>query len=100
MDKFGGNVSVSSDLSSFKSCFNFVDAWRSKHPRVSQFSWFNSDLSIGSRLDSFLLSRELVNSLFSCEISPCVFSDHEFVTLDVDLSHAFDCGPGVWKLNN
>ena len=100
LDKFGGNVVLSSELSSFKSCFNFVDAWRSKHPRVSQCSWFNSSLSIGSRLDSFLVTRELVNSLSSCEISPCVFSDHEFVTLDVDLSHVVDFGPGVWKFNN
>ena len=100
LDKFGGNVALSSDLSSFKSCFNFVDAWRSKHPRVSQCSWFNSNLTIGSRLDSFLVSRDLLNSLLSCEISPCTFSDHDFVTLNVDLSHVFESGPGVWKINN
>ena len=100
MDKFRGNVSLSSDLSSFKSCFNFVDAWRSKHRRVSQYSWFNSNLTIGSRLDSFLVARDFLNSLLSCEISPCVLSDHEFVTLDVDLSHVFHFGPGVWKFNN
>lgn len=100
LDKFAGNVSLSLDLFSFKSCFNFVDGWRSKHPRVSQCSWFNSDLSIGSRLDSFLVARDLLNSLLSCEISPCVFSDHDFVTLDVDLSHVFDFRPGVWKFNN
>ena len=29
-----------------------------------------------------------------------MFSDHEFVTLDVDLSHIFYFGPGVWKFNN
>ena len=96
----GGNVSLSSDLSSFKSCFKFVDAWRSKHPRVSQFSWFSSDLTIGSRLDSFLITHDFLNSLTSCKISPCAFSDHEFVTLDIDLSHVFDFGPGVWKFNN
>ena len=100
MDKFGGNVSLSSDLSSFKSCFNLIDAWRSKHPRVSQCSWFNSDMSIGSRLDSFLVVRELISSLVSCKISPCVFSDHDYVTLDVDLSQVFDFGSGVWKFNN
>ena len=100
LDKFGGNVVLSSELSSFKLCFNFVDAWRSKHPCVSQCLWFNSSLSIGSRLDSFLVTHELVNSLSSCEISPCVFSDHKFVTLDVDLSHVVDFGPGVWKFNN
>ena len=100
LDKFGGNVSLSSDLSSFKSCFNLIDAWRSKHPRVSQCSWFNSDMSIGSRLDSFLVVRELISPLVSCEISPCVFSDHDYVTLDVDLSQIFDFGPGVWKFHN
>ena len=70
LDMFGGTVSLSSDLSSFKSCFNLIDAWRSKHPRVSQCSWFNSDMSIGSRLDSFLVVRELISSLVSCKISP------------------------------
>ena len=100
IDKFGGNVSLSSDLFNFKSCFNFVDAWRSKHPRVSQCSWLNSNLTIGSQLDSFLVAHDLINSLLWCEISPCVFSDHEFVTLDVNLSHVFDFGPGVWKFNN
>ena len=100
LDKFGGNTSLSIDLSNFKTCFHLVDAWRSTHPRVSQCSWFNSDLSIGSRLDSFLVSREIVSSLSSCEISHCMFSDHDFVTLDVDLSQVFDFGPGVWKFNN
>lgn len=54
-DKFGGNITISTELSNFKSCFNLTDAWCSKHPRVSQCTWFNSDLSIGSRLHSFLV---------------------------------------------
>ena len=99
-DKFGGNVSLSTDLSTFKTCFNLVDAWRLKRSRVLQCTWFNADMSIGSRLDSFLVARELVTSLITCDISPCVFSDHDFVTLDLDLSHVCDFGPGVWKLNN
>ena len=65
-----------------------------------QCTWFNANLSIGSRLDSFLVCREVASSLSSCEISPCVFSDHDFVILDVDLSYVFDFGPGVWKFNN
>ena len=93
-------MSLSTDLSSFKSCFNLGDAWRSKHPRVSQCTRFNANLSIGSRLDSLLVCREVATSLSSCEISPCVFPDHEFVILDVDLSHVFDFGLGVWKFNN
>ena len=74
-------------MSSFKSCFNFVDAWWSKHPHMSQCLWFNSNLSISSRLDYFLVTHELINSLSS--------SEHQFITLDVDLSDVFDFGPGV-----
>lgn len=67
---------------------------------MSQCTWFNSDCSIGSRLDSFLVVCELLGTLTSCEISPCVFSDHNFVTLDVDVTHVCDFGHGVWKFNN
>ncbi|CAH3198125.1 unnamed protein product, partial [Porites evermanni] len=41
-DKFGGTVSISSDLSDLKSCFLLRDAWRASHPRTRQFTWFNS----------------------------------------------------------
>jgi len=73
LEKFGGNVSLSTDLSSFKSCFNLDDAWRSKHPHVSQCTWFNANFSVGTKLDSFLVCREVASSLSLCEISHCVF---------------------------
>ena len=60
----------------------------------------NSDFSIGSRLDSFLVAHELVNSLISCDISNCVLSDHDFDVLAFDISRVCDFGPGVWKFNN
>ena len=67
---------------------------------MSQFTWFNSDLSIVSCLDTFLTSRTLHEHIQSCEISPCTFSDHEFVSLVVDLSSFVQHGPGIWKFNN
>ena len=36
----------------------------------------------------------------SCEIRPCVYSDHEFVFLELNLHTATPRGPGVWKFNN
>ena len=99
-DKFGGNAVLSKDLSDLKSCFRLVDAWRVKHPRDRQFTWFDSSLSIASRLDTFLVSRDLSPHVQLCDILPCSFSDHDFVTLSVDLSNAARLGPGVWKLNN
>ena len=99
-DKFGGTVSISSDLSDLKSCFLLRDAWRALHPRTRQFTWFNSDSSVASRLDTFLVVRSLLQSVKSCVISPCVFSDHEFVSIDLVLDVSSKYGPGVWKLNN
>ena len=91
---------ISSDLSDLKSCFLFSNAWRALHPRVRQFTWFNSDSSVASRLDTFLVARCLLSSVTSCVISPCVFSHHEFVFIALVLEVSSKYGPGVWKLNN
>ena len=99
-DKFGGNVSVSPVLSDFKSCFSLRDAWRALPPRDSQFMWFSPDFSIASRLDTFLVPRGFTSSVLSCDIAPCVFSDHDFVFLSLALSNSPRVGPGVWKINN
>ena len=99
LDKMG-SPSIDSHFSEFKS-FNFLrDAWRLKHPREKQFTWFNSNLSIASRLDSFLISRLLCEQVTTCQIYPCVYSDHDFVFLDLNLQGALRHGPGVWKFNN
>ena len=100
LDKMGGSVSTDAHLSDFKSVHFVRDAWRLKHPRERQFTWFNSDLSIASRLDSFLISRYLCDRVVSCEIYPCVYSDHDFVFISLELHMADVWGPGVWKFNN
>ena len=85
LDKFGGNVSLQNELSRFKSDFRFVDIWSKLHPRSCEFTWFNSDFSIGSRLDKFYISSSPVNSVTvtSSAILPCCFSDHGYTNLVV-----------------
>ena len=60
LDKFGGNVSVGEYLADFRKSFNLVDVWRRQNPKRRVMTWFNSDLSIGSRLDKFFLTQNLV----------------------------------------
>ena len=100
LDKLGGNVFVAKYLADFRSCFRLSDAWRKLHPRLRQYSWFNSDFSIGSRLDKFFVSFNLASSVRSCDILPCCFSDHDFVSLQVCLNNDYARGPGLWKFNN
>ena len=100
LDKFGGNVSVGGECKSLKSDFVLVDAWRKLHPSAREFTWFNHDYSIASRLDKFFVSKDLFTSDCQCEISPCPLSDHDFVSFVFDIPDAAKRGPGVWKLNN
>ena len=100
LDKMGGSVSIDAHFSELKSVNSLKDAWRYKHPREKQFTWFNSDLSIASRLNYFLISRYLCAQAVSCEIRPCVYSDHEFVYLEFNLQMTTPRGPGIWKFNN
>ena len=80
LDKFGGNVSVANECSSLKDDFILVDAWRKLHPRAREFTWFNHDYSIASCLDKFFVSKDLFTSNCQCEISPCLLSDHNFIS--------------------
>ena len=100
LDKMGGNISVDSGLSDFKSSCSIKDAWRFKHPRERHFTWFKHDSSIASRLDTFFVSRFLCDSISECSILPCVYSDHYFVVLKLDLTDPARSGPGIWKFNN
>ncbi len=100
LDKFGGNVSIHKEYDSLKNDFALIDVWRKLHPNSREFTWFNSNFSIGSRLDKFLISKELFTSDCKCEISPCPLSDHDFVSFVFDIPDGVRRGPGTWKFNN
>ena len=100
LDKFGGNISIHKEYESLKNDFALVDVWRNLHPGSREFTWFNSSRSIGSRLDKFLVSRELLSPGVECNISPCPISDHDFVSLVFDIPTGAKRGPGVWNFNN
>ena len=57
MDKLGGNISIADYLTDFRSSLGLIDCWRKLHPRSRELTWFNSDFSIGSRLDKFFVSK-------------------------------------------
>ena len=61
------------------------------------------DLSIASRLDSFLLSRldsARVCFFFFCETRTCAFSDHDYVIRNFEPSNMPLRGRALWKFNN
>ena len=100
LDKLNGNVNINNEFKDLKSTFHLVDVWRKSHPGVREFTWFNSDYSIASRLDKFYLSSNIANLFLSSSIIPCCYSDHDYVDLHLDFSLFSPRGPGIWKLNN
>lgn len=97
-DKFVGNVTLSTNLRDLH-IYYLVDIWRKTHGWQIQCTWFNSSKMIGTRLDKFFIAQNLVSHVVGSEISPCVFSDHNWVNLIMDLSDVFSHGPGLWQLN-
>lgn len=100
LDKFGGNISIATCLSELRSGLKLVDVWRRVHRNESEMSWWNADLTIGSRLDKFYTSKGLTNLVQRCDISPCVLSDHDYVNLVFDFQRCIPRGPGIWKFNS
>ena len=88
-DKFGGNSTTSTDLQVLQNVHCLFDIWRKKNGKKIECTWFNADKTIGTRLDNFFSAQDLKEAFQSCEILPCVFSDHN------DSSH----GPGLWRVN-
>jgi len=85
-------------LCSLRADFSLTDIWRKHNPRGVVFTWFNSDYTQASRIDRFLVANSLVSKA-SCDILPCVFSDHDFVRIEFTASSS-KRGPGVWRFNN
>ena len=99
LDKLGGNCAPAKYLSDFRKSLNVIDAWRKLHPQSREYSWFNSDFTLASRLDKFFILSKMLSSIQSCEITPCCFSDHDYVTLCLEFDQAQVRGPGLWKFN-
>lgn len=83
LDNMGGSVSIDPNFSELKSVNALKDAWRLKHRKEKLFTWYNSDFSKASRLDTFLISCFLDKQVISCKIRPCVYSDHDFLFLEL-----------------
>lgn len=72
-DKFGGNVTLSTNLRDLHNIYHLVDIWHKTHGRQIQCTWFNSSKTIWTQLDKFFIAQNLVSHVVGCEISQCVF---------------------------
>ena len=70
------------------------------HPNLKQFTWhLHRKPPVFCRLDYFLISDNLLNSITSSKHNSGFKSDHSLVSVNIDILN-ITRGPGYFKLNN
>ena len=78
---------------------SLIDIWRKRNPTGVSYTWANPSHTQASRIDRFLISRAFVSHVSASDVLPCVFSDHDFISLNLSLDN-FSCPRnGIWKFN-
>ncbi|KAK3728108.1 hypothetical protein QZH41_014265, partial [Actinostola sp. cb2023] len=101
VDRFGHSTDACKaggvELTALKSNFDLIDIWRHQHKRAKEYTWWKKDCSAGSRLDKFLVDKRF-KEVRSSAIEPCVFSDHEYISIVMRLA-VTPRMTHLWKLN-
>lgn len=63
-----------------------VDVWRDYHPTDREYTHFSYPHNVYSRLDYIFMFKNDLFRLKSCEIGPCIISDHNPVYADICLN--------------
>ena len=104
IDKRGGQIANKRSKSSLRELMGnhlLIDIWRTTHPGQQQFTWEQPTKKIMTRLDYFLISRELSTNVIKCEITESLLTDHKLVYLLLNQTTPKKTrGPGFWKFNN
>ena len=104
LDKYKGENEkpgkVARSLEELKSYFNLSDIWRVHNPNLRRYTWRRRNPLQQSRLDYWLVSETLNNSVQLTDIGIAFKSDHNAVHLALNVNNEAVRGKGYWKLNN
>jgi hypothetical protein len=107
LDKFGGNPNArhfaATTLHGICTRHNLSDIWRDRHKDKRCFTWTaqhpTNGTIIRTRIDKFLISNSLNQSVLDASIKPFSHSDHDSVWLTLNFDQV-KRGPGYWHFNN
>ena len=80
--------------------FDLVDIQRARHPKLRKFTYESKSLKVKSRIDFFLVAKNLTLSVKSTRIYPSIAPDHDAISISLSLPNLCPRGPGFWKFNN
>ncbi|MES9884044.1 MAG: reverse transcriptase domain-containing protein [Sedimenticola sp.] len=104
LDKKGGLITTNKvnrdKIKNIIEKYDLSDIWRIQHGNQQRFTWHsNSTPRVLCRLDYFLVSDNLVNTIKKSEIKSSMKTDHALVKLTININNQ-PRGPGYFKLNN
>ena len=103
IDKKGGAKWVPSayrdKVISMMEDLDLVDIFRQKKPLKMSFTYESKFLKVKSRIDFFLVSNSLCESVLEVDTKASIAPDHKAGKLCLQLNY-HNRGPGLWKFNN
>ena len=64
---------------------DLVEMQRERHPKVNKFSYSSKALNLKSRIDFFLLAKELKKCVSKVDIQTSIAPDHSLIYLSLNL---------------
>ena len=102
LDKCGGKKEcsnkVAKELTEIIVDLDLVDIWRLRNLTKKRFTLRQMTLLVQTRLDYFLISSNLQETINVTDIIPSVWSDHSAVVLGIKHMPQNSKGPGYWKI--
>ena len=91
---------VSPELAHLIDEYDLIDIWRIRNPTTKRFTFRQKTPLVQTRLDFFLTSSHIQESIKIVDIVPSVWSDHSAVVLGIKHMPENSKGPGYWKFNS
>ena len=86
------------NLRSFVCQMNLVDIFRERHPDQPGFTWGQAHHQLAERIDMFFVTPSLSPDVDQIRTQPCVCSDHNSVTISVNVLNGPVRGSGYWRM--
>ena len=80
--------------------FDLVDIQRMRHPKLRKFTYESKSLKLKSRIDFFLIAKNLSGDVKNSEIYHAIAPDHNAIYISISWPNKPPRGPGLWKFNN
>ena len=104
IDKIGGTIWKPTNYRNLilttMDAFDLVDIQRLRHPRLRKYSYESKVLKLKSRIDFFLVAKNLTQHVKKSQIYPSIAPDHRAIYISLSWTTEKSRGPGLWKFNN